>query len=62
MYRSVGVDRELFGHDAKAAVLLAFIACLTFGFAYVAGQVSQKKLADSLRQMGAAEEIVKSLR
>jgi hypothetical protein len=51
-----------FAHDPKAAVLLAIIACLTFGFAYVAGQAGRKKLADSLQQMSAAEEIVKSLR
>jgi hypothetical protein len=48
--------------DPKTAVLLAIFACLTFGFAHVVGQASQKKLADSLQQMGAAEEIVKSLR
>jgi hypothetical protein len=53
---------DFLAHDPKAAVLLAIIACLTFGFAYVAGRAGQKKLADSLQQMGAAEEIVKSLR
>jgi hypothetical protein len=58
----LALTAKFLAHDPKAAVLLAVIACLTFGFAYVAGQASQKKLADSLQQMGAAEEIVKSLR
>jgi hypothetical protein len=58
----LALTADFLAHDPKAAVLLAIIACLTFGFAYVAGRAGQKKLADSLQQMGAAEEIVKSLR
>jgi hypothetical protein len=48
--------------DPKTAIVLGMIACLTFCFAYIVGQAGQKKLADSLQQMGAAEEIVRSLR
>jgi hypothetical protein len=58
----LALTADFLAHDPKAAWLLAIIACLTFGFAYVVGQASQKKLAHSLQQMGAAEEIVKSLR
>ena len=58
----LALTADLLAHDPKAAVLLAMFACLTFAFAYFVGQANQKKLADSLQQMGAAEEIVKSLR
>lgn len=58
----LALTADFLAHDPKAALLLAIIACLTFGFAYFVGQASQKKLANSLQQMGAAEEIVKSLR
>jgi len=58
----LALTANFLAHDPKAAIVLGMIACLTFGFAYIVGQASQKKLADSLQQMGAAEEIVKSLR
>jgi putative Mn2+ efflux pump MntP len=53
---------KFMAHDAKAAVVLGMIACLTFCFAYIVGKAGQKKLTDSLQQMGAAEQILKSLR
>jgi hypothetical protein len=38
-------------HDPEAGVSLAVMACLTASFVYFAGKATQKKLADSLRQM-----------
>jgi CDP-diglyceride synthetase len=38
-------------HDSEAAAFLAVFACITSSFAYFAGKATQKKLADSLRQI-----------
>jgi len=48
----------LLAHDPHAAVILSLMAFVTCSFAYFAGRASQKKLADSLRQMRSVEEIV----
>jgi VIT1/CCC1 family predicted Fe2+/Mn2+ transporter len=48
-------------HDRQAAVTLSLMAFVTFSFAYFVGRASQKKLAESLRQMGSVEEIAGNL-
>jgi CDP-diglyceride synthetase len=48
-------------HDRQAAVTLSLTAFVTFSFAYFVGRAGQKKLAESLRQMGSVEEIVGNL-
>ena len=48
-------------HDRQAAVTLSLTAFVTFSFAHFVGRANQKKLADSLRQMGSVEEIVGNL-
>jgi hypothetical protein len=49
-------------HDNEAAVTLSIMAILTFSFAYFVGRANQKKLAESLRQMGSVEKIAGRLR
>jgi hypothetical protein len=58
----LALTANFLAHDPKAAIVLGMIACLTFCFAYIVGRAGQRKLADSLQQMGVAEEILKSLR
>jgi hypothetical protein len=48
-------------HDRQAAVTLGLMAFVTFTFVYFVGRASQKKLAESLRQMGSVEEIAANL-
>lgn len=48
-------------HDRQAAVTLSLMAFVTFSFAYFVGRASQKKLAESLRQMGSVEKIAGNL-
>jgi hypothetical protein len=41
----------LFAKDDEAAAILGIMACVTFGFSYVAGKSGGKKAEDALRKI-----------
>lgn len=40
-----------FAGDHEAGVIVALMACMSFGWTYAAGKTGQKKAVDSLREM-----------
>jgi hypothetical protein len=37
--------------DIEATAIIAMIACVSFGFAFIAGRANQKKAVDALREV-----------
>jgi hypothetical protein len=52
----LGVPAALLAGDRLAATIIALIASLALGFAYLAGKAGRKKALESLRQLGQSAE------